>query len=76
MPKELSNCKKLTLRTFNAFTINEELADLEAIATFFVEGTFGSYSRLDTEQGECSIHISCRKHVQCIYVIYAIAAYC
>lgn len=45
IPKELSNCKKLTLinLSFNAFTgsIPEELADLEAIATFFVEGLSG-----------------------------------
>jgi hypothetical protein len=31
---------------------------------------------LDTEQGECSIHISCRKHVPWASASAAIAASC
>jgi hypothetical protein len=48
IPEELSNCKKLILinMSFNAFicSISEELADLEAIAIFFVERLPGRIS--------------------------------
>ena len=77
--QKLSNCKKLTLinLSFNAFTgsIPEELADLEAIATFFVEGNTGHIPDWIRNRAK-KIHISCRKHVQWASASAAIAASC